>query len=157
MSQKFEAPLPGHVIPSIFAAFITEPRGVGWRYVAGKKGKRTKPPLDPHTSDYARDDAPETWGNYAQALARVGGKIGTAHGVGLEILDGSEEVKVLDLDGSYDPATKTTAQWAREIIERFNSYTEWSPSGRGFKIFYWDGRAGTGYGCRPMPGPPIDG
>jgi putative DNA primase/helicase len=41
----------------------------------------------------------------------------------------------VDLDHCRDPATGEIAPWALEIIRRFDSYTEVSPSGTGVKIF----------------------
>src|SRR5262245_1246202 len=41
----------------------------------------------------------------------------------------------IDLDGCRNPDTGRVAEWAREIILKFNSYAEVSPSRSGVKIF----------------------
>jgi len=41
----------------------------------------------------------------------------------------------LDLDSCIDPQTGI-ADWANEIITRFNTYGEISPSGKGVKLFF---------------------
>jgi primase-polymerase (primpol)-like protein len=40
----------------------------------------------------------------------------------------------VDLDGCRDPATSELASWARDIVDRLDSYTEVSPSGSGIHI-----------------------
>src|SRR5262249_39547120 len=41
----------------------------------------------------------------------------------------------LDLDKCRDPETGEIEEWARNIIEALNTYTELSPSGRGIRLF----------------------
>ena len=40
----------------------------------------------------------------------------------------------VDLDGVRNPETEEVAEWARELIERLDSYTEISASGKGFHV-----------------------
>jgi primase-polymerase (primpol)-like protein len=40
----------------------------------------------------------------------------------------------IDLDSCVHPETKEPQDWARAILEQFKSYSEVSPSGRGYKI-----------------------
>lgn len=42
----------------------------------------------------------------------------------------------VDLDSCYDPVTKKLEPWAQEVVERFASYAEISPSGKGVKVFF---------------------
>jgi primase-polymerase (primpol)-like protein len=41
----------------------------------------------------------------------------------------------IDLDHCRDPETGEIEPWASEIVDRFQSYTEISPSGAGIRIF----------------------
>jgi hypothetical protein len=48
----------------------------------------------------------------------------------------SRYIAGFDLDGCRDRNTGDIAAWAREIIERFKTYTEVSPSGTGVKLMF---------------------
>ena len=41
----------------------------------------------------------------------------------------------VDLDHVRDPTTGETQEWAQDIVDRLDSYTEISPSGTGLRIF----------------------
>ncbi|HWP23570.1 MAG TPA: phage/plasmid primase, P4 family [Candidatus Binatia bacterium] len=102
---------------------------VAWRYEL-RDGKWTKPPLEPDGSGYAASTDPETWGRLSEALGLY--RAGKAAGIGFALTLDCGFVGV-DLDhcvrdGQLEP-------WAAEIVERFASYTERSPSGEGVRIF----------------------
>jgi primase-polymerase (primpol)-like protein len=42
----------------------------------------------------------------------------------------------IDLDTCRDPNTETFQDWAQEVVDRFETYTEVSPSGTGAKLFF---------------------
>ncbi|MBA4337784.1 MAG: hypothetical protein C0421_02945 [Hyphomonas sp.] len=93
----------------------------------------------PHTPDgrMGGHTDPANWRTRAEAeaaRARHGGD-------GLGVVLGGEAAPGLalyavDLDGARDPETGKIAPHAREIVERFASYTEISLSGRGLKILF---------------------
>jgi hypothetical protein len=119
-----------------FDPFADLPRWVAWRNE--RRGDRTtKVPHSPHGGPAKADD-PATWGTRAEAEARARRLVnGEGGGIGIELgdLGGGTALGGIDLDtcrrddGSFEP-------WAREIIDRFASYTETSPSGTGAKIFF---------------------
>lgn len=85
-----------------------------------------------------RGDDPDTWGDRREAESRVRRLVnGEGGGIGIELGDLGDGTSLggIDLDtcrredGAFEP-------WAREIIDRFASYTEISPSGTGAKVFY---------------------
>ena len=47
----------------------------------------------------------------------------------------------IDLDSCRDPDSGAIAVWAQEVIDRFDTYTEVSPSGTGAKVFFAIARA----------------
>ena len=112
------------------------PRWVGWAERDGRKM-----PFDPNRrGNAAKADDPSTWGGLADAracAARLLGKGGKG-GVGVQLgdLGNGFTLAGVDLDSCLDPATGELEGWAAEVIERFGSYAEVSPSGRGVKLFF---------------------
>jgi len=104
------------------------------------RAKPTKTPYAPRArgETKAKSDTPSTWGTRAAAedrAARLPMPFGIG-GIGLMLGDHSERaIAGIDLDTclSEDGAV---APWARQVIDRFASYTEVSPSGTGVKVFF---------------------
>lgn len=105
---------------------------VAWRWEE-RDGKPTKPPLNPHTGEYASTTDPATWGTLQEAV-RFCQEHPWAAGVGFVFTKNDPHVGI-DLDGCRDPRTSEIAPWACAIVEYLRSYTEVSPSGTGVKIF----------------------
>ena len=119
------------------AALAGVPRWVAWR-PEPRKGKLTKVPYAPDERT-AKSDDPATWGTRAEAEA-CAARMPCPHGpggVGLELGDHAGlALGGIDLDTCRDPATGAIEPWATEVIERFGSYAEVSPSGTGVKVFF---------------------
>jgi hypothetical protein len=120
-------------------ALISRENWVCWR-LETRDGKETKVPIDPHTGDMARSDAPETWGSFETATARD-----DVNGVGL-MMHGSDTLAAVDFDDvrEVDPETGdvTVSEWAGEAIHALDSYTEVSPSGTGFHTWVFGFKGG---------------
>lgn len=99
-------------------------------------GRRGKMPLDPATGQGAKAGVPNTWGTLEQALAGV--KAGRFEGIGFEFATGGGLVGI-DLDHVVNPHTGEVQPWALDIVQRLDSYTEYSPSGTGLHIFVHGG------------------
>lgn len=104
---------------------------VAWKYVT-RDGRKTKPPVNPHNGRLARNNKPEDWGTYDQAIARVK-KDGLA-GVGFVITE-DDGLTGIDLDHVRDEKTGVLEPWAAEIIDLAETYAEVSPSGTGIRLF----------------------
>ncbi|RMD95698.1 MAG: hypothetical protein D6811_00395 [Alphaproteobacteria bacterium] len=104
----------------------------------GRKPIPARAPINPRTGRLAHVDKPETFGTYDEAVARqakwpddedrqpgVGIVLGPHEGDGLIRA-------ALDLDN----VTSWKGEALREIIERFNSHTEMSPSGTGVRVIF---------------------
>ena len=104
---------------------------VAWKYVT-RDGRKTKPPVNPHTGQMARNNKPEDWGTYDQAIARV--KKDKLAGVGFVITD-DDNLTGIDLDHVRDEKTGKLEPWAEEIIKLGETYAEISPSGTGIRLF----------------------
>jgi hypothetical protein len=116
--------------------FATQPRWVAWREEK-LKGKQTKVPHDPKANRKASSNDATTWGTRKQAETawrdelddgrRVGGV-----GIVLGELDDDRLLLGIDLDGCA--SGKRIETWAGDVLERFDSYAEMSPSGRGIHV-----------------------
>lgn len=101
---------------------------VAYRAVPGK-GKTNKVPISPLTGGNASSTDPSTWGSYQAAVDRA--KIDNLAGVGFVFTNSG--YTGVDLDHCVGP-DGDIEDWAKDIIQRLNSYTEISPSGTGIHI-----------------------
>jgi putative DNA primase/helicase len=119
-----------HLFNNIPAILKQQQNWVAW-------GIRDAPPKSPFNPisllsgkpSPAKAGVKETWSSYHAAIKCVSS--GLAQGIGYEF-DG--DVFGVDLDHVIDTAGVLTQQ-AQEIVDKFNSYTEVSPSGTGLHIF----------------------
>ena len=109
------------VIPEAFNNLRDEPIWVAWD---NENGKKT--PKSPYGGN-AKSNDPTTWGTYGQASKLA--KKNNYSGVGIMLCDGYIGI---DLDGAIEDGE--LSQWAEDIVDRFDSYTEISPSGTGVHI-----------------------
>ena len=114
------------VIPS---ALRDLPQWVLWRREE-RKGKLTKVPYTPYGSLASSID-PQTWSTFE--ITRKAYEKGGYDGLGFVFVR-ELGLTAIDLDHCRDPSTGEIDGWALDIIERFNSYTEVSPSGEGVHI-----------------------
>jgi hypothetical protein len=113
----------------IWVAWVNEEHG----------GKPTKVPYNPLTGSRAATDDPSTWAKRHNAEWRarrvvngLGGGVGII--LGVECGDGTA-LGGIDLDTCRSPDGQFEP-WATEVIARFDSYVEVSPSGTGAKVFF---------------------
>ncbi len=107
------------------------PQWVCWRWEFREGEGWTKPPVNPRTGANAQNNNPKTWGTFDQAWNRY--QSGTVDGIGFEFA-ADDGFSGIDLDDCRDPETGKIEEWAEKIIQAFDSYSEVSPSGTGFKI-----------------------
>jgi len=126
---------------SALSRFDDLPRWLLWRNEPRQDDpdKLTKVPYQPNGRK-ASSIAPATWVTRSRAEAAIesvvngqGGGIGIVFG---ELGDGTMLAGV-DLDTCRREEDGTFESWADAIIERFATYTEISPSGKGAKLFFW--------------------
>jgi putative DNA primase/helicase len=106
------------------------PQWVLWRMVTRDR-KPTKQPVTTNGKAASTTD-PATWCSFEEALAAAGRR-GVA-GIGFVFAEGGPFCGV-DLDDCRDPDTGDLLPWAAELVIRFGSYAEVSPSGCGVKVF----------------------
>ena len=99
-----------------------------WRYEQ-RNGKKTKVPHDPVTGRRAKTDRPNTFQDYATALAAVG----NYDGIGFLVGGG---ICFLDLDNCFYE-TGLLKSWAQDTVDQFDGcYKEKTPSGKGLRIVF---------------------
>lgn len=108
---------------------------VAYRIVANEsKGRPDKLPLNPRDGSKAKANDASTWGTYDEALryAFQNGLRGNAGGIGFEFANGYAGI---DLDDVV-LAGGTLKPFADEVVCLMDSYTEYSPSGKGLHILF---------------------
>lgn len=125
-------------VPAALAPFLRGRRCCGWRLELTKSGKSQKTPyLDLRWK--ASTSKPHQWLPFeaADALAATFQGMGLTAGVGMLLgmmPGGHDRLICVDLDAARDPETGELLPWADEVLGRFASFTEISPSGRGLHV-----------------------
>jgi hypothetical protein len=81
--------------------------------------------------EYGSSTDPESWGDYPAAVAAYAERAPDFEGLAFAL---SYHLAVIDLDHCGDRTTGIIEPWARDTIDRFATYAEWSPSGTGVHI-----------------------
>jgi hypothetical protein len=106
---------------------------VVWRYETSAAGRATKVPYDARTSRKASSTNPTTWTSFDVAKRAYEQGNGRYDGIGF-VFTREDPYCGIDLDDCIG-ADGAIAPWAREIVDRFPSYTEISPSETGLKLY----------------------
>lgn len=119
---------------------------VGWAYSEVRSnGKQAKPPVDIQGRKIDPTN-PANWLDLDEALAAYEEEGSSFDGIGF-VLSASDPFVCIDLDDCIDEAGRPTRE-AAEILREFNTYTERSPSGKGFHVWM---RAGLAKSFRKGP------
>lgn len=132
-------------LPEAFRDLKSRKQWVGWKYVM-TDGKLAKRPMCAHANFFGSHSSPHTWGTYEQAV-RSAIRFNW-DGVGY-VLTADDDITGADLDKCRDPETGDIDEWARDIIQLAETYTEVSPSGHGLRLF-WRGKADRALKCDPQ-------
>jgi primase-polymerase (primpol)-like protein len=120
------------VVPSNIPNTLKEPdQWAAWRWEK-RGGRWTKPPINPATGGYARNNDPDTWRSFETAQRRM--RNDRLPGVGF-MFHPDDGFAGVDLDKCRDLESGKIASWALEVVGELDSYTEISPTGTGLKIF----------------------
>lgn len=115
-----------------------QPNWIVWRLEPPSKAGEAprKMPYQPATGKPAKSNAPATWADFDAAIAAYTARRGRAaySGIGYVFAQGGGLVGI-DLDDCRAPETGELTPWAVEIVERFATYAEVSPSGTGVKLW----------------------
>jgi putative DNA primase/helicase len=121
------------VIPDAIPSELTAlPQWVVWRYFwLEDRQKWDKPPLRVRNGNEASTTNSATWGTFEDAVWTY--ETGDVDGIGFVFAKQNRLVGI-DLDHCRDPETGLIDPWALSIVERFDTYTELSPSGTGVHL-----------------------
>jgi hypothetical protein len=114
---------------SLPAPLVTREQWVAWRSEE-RSGKATKVPVNPATGSYASATDAETWTDFATAREYAAS---SARGVGF-VFTADDPIVGVDLDDCRDPDDGSLTDWAQDIVDRLDSFTEVSPSGTGVHV-----------------------
>ena len=104
-----------------------------WR-LEQREGRQTKPPINPSSGYKGNVQDPKQWTDFANALKiHKGGRFHT-NGISVVVHPDSELVG-LDLDKCIKDGAFSNE--AMEVLQKVNSYSEISPSGKGVRIFLY--------------------
>lgn len=103
---------------------------VCWKEVE-RKGAISKVPINPRTRGFAQTNNPRTWGSFAEAVNAC--RKFKLKGVGF-VFTGNDPYVGIDLDHCLDDRGSIVSMDTVAILNRYPSYTETSPSGRGLHI-----------------------
>jgi len=105
-----------------------------WRLEPNTKdGRDSKIPYNPLTGRKASSTNPNDWSTLDDAIAAKEQYLYTGLGF---VFAKSGGLVGIDIDHCRDKNTGEVSETAKDILERFPSYTEISPSGTGLHIFY---------------------
>ena len=121
-------------LPQALTPLIERPQWAVWRWTQQPNGRWQKPPyqaLDPRRHASTKD--PDTWGDYATALATV--QAGKADGISF-VMTPADSLAAIDLDHCRHPDTHSIDIWAQNFLDvARRTYTEVTPSGAGCRIW----------------------
>jgi hypothetical protein len=125
---------------SVPASMKATGRWVCWRWEC-RDADWTKVPIDPKTGRRAKSNDPGTWGSFDAACRRYERRCesGAIDGIGFMLGDGWCGV---DADRCIGDGGEVSPM-AAEIVQRFDTYAEVSPRGRGLKLI--------GFGVGDLP------
>ena len=117
-----------------------------WKYDWNGK-KWSKYPRSPrnefHTFSWSKKENLKEWGTFLEALTALQNNSSYLQGIGIaveahrEFRVGSKECYIvfIEIDDCFDFATWTiTLPWVEALVDRLNTYTEVSPSGKGLHL-----------------------
>ena len=114
-----------------YGSIPVEMKGLKQWVIWGKNEEEPKCPYSPLSPVAAKANDSATWGTFDEAVA-ARSALGRG-GIGFEFGVTPGGIAGIDLDHVLNEAGEL-AGWASEIVEAMDSYTEYSPSGRGLHI-----------------------
>ena len=120
-------------LPRALTPLIERPQWAVWRWTL-QTGRWQKPPfMAMQPERHASTKNPDTWSNYATAVATV--QAGRADGVSY-ILTKDDPFAAIDLDHCRHVNTRSIAVWAQNFMQAaVATYQEVTPSGTGIRIW----------------------
>lgn len=119
------------LIARVPAELRERPQWVGWKEET-RDGKPSKVPVNPRTGASAKTDDASTWSRFEAACTWFE-STPYAMGIGF-VFTASDPYVGVDLDNCVLQDGSLRA-WAKELLDRFQTYAEVSPSGTGVKLW----------------------
>ncbi|MGB2824264.1 MAG: hypothetical protein WBF17_25040, partial [Phycisphaerae bacterium] len=136
---------------SIPQALRDRSQWVVWRYETATAGRALKVPYDAKTARKASSTSPATWTSFDVAKRAYEADSGRYDGIGF-VFTREDPFAGIDLDDCINGAGELS-DWAKEIVEVFDTYTEISPSETGLKLYLFGRKPDFAQcGCKGFPG-----
>jgi hypothetical protein len=136
-------------LPHALGPFVVRPQWCNWKWIRSAAGVWQKPPFqarDPRR--YASSTRPETWTDYATALATV--QAGLAEGV-TYMLTADEPLAAIDIDHCRNRESEGIDDWAQALLAQAGAaYVEVTPSGSGLRVWGTAKGASLARNIRPL-------
>lgn len=107
------------------------PNWVVWKLWNAPDRGKLKLPISPRNGKAAKTNDPQTWVTFQEAKSYYDRFHRRLSGLGFVLFNNG--IFGIDLDGCFDG--NQISPWAIKIMERFQTYTEISPSGTGIKLY----------------------
>ena len=109
---------------------IRRDQWVLWRFVE-REGRMTKVPFQPNGAP-ADSANPATWSTCQDVMSKFQAEA-RFDGIGY-VFSAADPYVGIDLDKCRDPQTGKVEQWAEDILAQMPTYSELSPSGKGYHL-----------------------
>lgn len=106
------------------------PQWIAWKVLV-RNGNDIKMPINPKTGQAAQTNDPTTWASYHHAKLAV--STYNCNGIGF-VFSENDNLVGIDLDHCIDENGKLN-DFAKQVVNSCNTYTEYSPSGTGIHLF----------------------
>jgi hypothetical protein len=110
------------------------PQWVCWKAVPKADGKIDKIPIEAGTGKSAKSNDPSTWRTYQEAVSFYKKHCQKYAGIGF-VLSETDPFVGGDLDDCRNPETGELTTKAKDVLKRFSTYSEISPSDTGVRFF----------------------
>lgn len=117
------------IVKNIPKALKMYDQWIGWVFEENQDGQRTKVPKNIIKGYNASSKKPEHWVDFKTCLKHLH----KFDGIGF-VSNKDDPFVIWDLDDCCDIDSGRINKKARDMIEKLNSYTEFSPSGKGIRI-----------------------
>ena len=114
-------------------ALTSREQWVLWREERRSGDATTKIPYQVTGAEAKTNDS-TTWTDFETAVEGLASAEGF-DGLGY-VFSSDDPFCGVDLDGCRNPETEDLAEWANVLVQKFNTYTEVSPSGTGVKLWF---------------------
>jgi putative DNA primase/helicase len=107
-----------------------------WKYEANANNEHVKMPINPSSLAHARANDISTFARYSKALEALNKSESHFEGIGLGIFAPIAGIDIDNCASDQSEGKISLSEAASDIIDKFSTYTELSPSGTGVHLYF---------------------